>query len=147
MIMQNKVVKVIMLLIGLLLVTGCGTKEEKQTKLNEEGTVVTLSKQELNMIKKTEDALLGLLLSKATYKEATGAIKNGEEKIRLDMVRRKAVNDYYILSLANKNINVTDEEVEKVYEANKKDLDGKELKEVRKSIETLIYEAKLNRRL
>ncbi|GLI57406.1 hypothetical protein PM10SUCC1_29200 [Propionigenium maris DSM 9537] len=128
-------------LVGLLM--ACGENGADKTKGADK--MVTLTKAERE--NKTEEELLGVLLSKAVYKEATQNLKGTEDKQKLEFLKRRAVNDYYILSVANKNTDVSDEEILTIYNKNKGDLQGKALEDVEGAIKSLIYEAKLKQEI
>lgn len=109
-------------------------KDNKIVEAKEVGT----PKQIEEMKKEAADNL-----SKAVYKEAMTVLVSSDEKIMLEFLKQKEVNDYYVLSIANKKIDVTPTEIKDIYEKNKKDLEGKTLEEVTPKIKDLIYESKL----
>lgn len=128
--------------LSLLMLLGCGinggTKEES----------MKLTKEELKVAGDNKKKILEILLSKASYKEAFKSVKdNKEEKEKLEALERGVVNDYYILSKAGEKVKVTKEEIKEIYDANKKDLNGKKLEEVSDAIENLIGRAKLKDQL
>lgn len=137
--MKKISVKKVLVSLSLLMFIGCGaaygTKEDK----------VKLTKEELKVAGNDKKKMLESLLSKASYKEAfTSAKNNPEIKEKLDSLEREIVNDYYILYMAGQNVKVTEEEIVKIYDENKADLEGKKLEEVRGAIEELIGRAKLS---
>jgi len=139
--------KKVFIVLSLMVLVGCVNLEKiigKENKTNSrEDEMVALNAQELSINGSTEAEVIETLLSKATYKEAGLNMVSPEEKDKIEILERRAVNDYYILSKASKRVSITPEEVEKVYSENKKDLEGKTLEELTPAIKNLIYEAKL----
>ncbi|GLI54986.1 hypothetical protein PM10SUCC1_05010 [Propionigenium maris DSM 9537] len=131
--------KKLILALSLFSLLACGENEIQKSKGDDK--MVRLTKAEA--ANKTEEELLGAFLSKAVYKEANLKLKTKEDKERMDSLKRRAVNDYYILSLANERVDVSEEEMLEIYNKNKEGLEGKTLEEVKPAIKNLIYEAKL----
>lgn len=133
--------KKIVTILSLMVLVGCVNLQEKMVVKGDK--MIVLSTQELSVNGSTEAEIRETMLSKATYKESILNMTSTEEKKKIKVLERRAVNDYYVLSKASKRVSITPEEIGKVYSENKKDLDGKTLEEVTPAIKNLIYEAKL----
>ena len=133
--------KKVFAILSLMVLVGCVNLGEKLNVKEDE--MIVLNAQELSVNGSTEAEVIETMLSKATYKEAILNMTSSEEKAKIKVLERRAVNDYYILSKASKRVTITPEEIEKVYSENKKDLGEKTLEELTPAIKNLIYEAKL----
>ena len=112
--------KILLVLLLGALVIGCETKKNSTQELK-------LSKMEIELIGSNQNAGAELLVKKALLKEMDGNIYNEEQKKSLEEMKRNIELEFYLSVISQQGIVVTDEEILKVYQDNKKELKDEDL--------------------
>lgn len=95
-----------------ILMVGCSGMPKK----------VELSQKEIQTMDKNQDAMAGALVRKAVLKEMSEYKYTPEEKKALEQDEENLKVEFYLNTIAQKNVNVTDEQAKAVYDANKEQL-------------------------
>ncbi len=114
-----------MLLLSVLVgsMIGCG-KEETKTP------VVQLNQTEIELVESNPNIGAQLLVKKAILKEMEGNVYNEEQQKLLKEMKENLELEFYLSSISQDNIVVTDGEILKVYQDNAKVLKDRDIVEV-----------------
>ena len=112
--------KILLVLLLGALVIGCETKKNSTQELK-------LSKTEIELIGSNQNAGAELLVKKALLKEMDGNIYSEEQKKSLEEMKSNIELEFYLSVISQQGIVVTDEEILKVYQDNKKELKDEDL--------------------
>ena len=120
---SGKVKKMLLLSVLVGSMIGCG-KEETKTP------VVQLNQTEIELVESNPNIGAQLLVKKAILKEMEGNVYNEEQQKLLKEMKENLELEFYLSSISQDNIVVTDGEILKVYQDNAKVLKDRDIVEV-----------------
>ena len=115
--------KMLLLLVLAGSMIGCGKEEVKTLE-------VQLNQTEIELVESNPNVGAQLLVKKAILKEMEGNVYNEEQQKLLKEMKENLELEFYLSSISQDNIVVTDEEILKVYQDNSKVLKDRDIVEV-----------------
>lgn len=102
-----------------------------------------LTKDELQTANGNKDLMAQIMVRKAVLKEISKKEYTKEEKEYIEFLKTNAEIEYYLTSIAQKNVVIYDYELLEVYKNNAEVLKDKKIEEVSEELKQALYNSKL----
>ncbi len=106
--------------------------------------MIKLTEKELENIKENKDAIAQLLVKKAILNEMKEKDYNEEEKKYLEELKTNMEIEFYLTSIAQKDVNISDYELLEMYKNNSEALKDKTITDVYPQLQQALINKKIN---
>lgn len=106
--------------------------------------MIKLTEKELENIKENKDAIAQLLVKKAILNEMKEKDYNEEEKKYLEELKTNVEIEFYLTSIAQNDVNISDYELLEIYKNNSEALKDKTITDVYPQLQQALINKKIN---
>lgn len=106
--------------------------------------MIKLTEKELENIKENKDAIAQLLVKKAILNEMKEKDYNEEEKKYLEELKTNMEIEFYLTSIAQNDVNISDYELLEIYKNNSEALKDKTIADVYPQLQQALINKKIN---
>lgn len=106
--------------------------------------MIRLTEKELNNVKENKDAIAQLLVKKAILNEIKEKKYNDEEKKSLEELKTNIEIEFYLTSIAQNNITISNYEILEIYKNNSETLKDKPVAEIYPQLQQALINKKVN---
>lgn len=106
--------------------------------------MIKLTEKELENIKENKDAIAQLLVKKAILNEMKEKDYNEEEKKYLEELKTNMEIEFYLTSIAQNDVNISDYELLEIYKNNSEALKDKTITDVYSQLQQALINKKIN---
>ena len=106
--------------------------------------MIRLTEKELKNVKENKDAIAQLLVKKAILNEIKEKKYNDEEKKSLEELKTNIEIEFYLTSIAQNNITISNYEILEIYKNNSETLKDKPVAEIYPQLQQALINKKVN---